>query len=273
VHIFIRRSAWASTFLLATLYLGGCGKLFGKKESVDAEAIPAATASAATTTDTAPTPTASAAPSTPAITARKLAHGRKANGDCLDGFLPLVQPPGKPTDPCYKSCTKSADCTGGEVCSGEESFAGHRTVCEPPKNKCKGNEVPAGVKGACIKQCVTSNDCTAKLKCLRMAYVDPDGVSQTVHTCLPGGTPEPPEVPTAKPSATAAPSASASASASTAAAGAFKVGDKITVEWKGNNYPATVIAVAGPNQYKIHYDGYGAEWDEVVGPARIRGKR
>ena len=38
-------------------------------------------------------------------------------------------------------------------------------------------------------------------------------------------------------------------------------------------YTATVIQVVGKDQYKIHYDNYEAKWDEVVGPARIRGRR
>jgi hypothetical protein len=53
----------------------------------------------------------------------------------------------------------------------------------------------------------------------------------------------------------------------------YRVGDKVMVEWKGKNYPAAVIAVPKPGQYKIHYDGYAASWDEVVGPSRIKGKR
>ena len=53
----------------------------------------------------------------------------------------------------------------------------------------------------------------------------------------------------------------------------YKVGDKLNVEWKGVTYPATVIGVPGANQYKIHYDGYAASWDEVVGPSRIKGRR
>lgn len=251
-----------TTLLFATLYLGGCGKLFGKKETVDAEATPVTTASAAATIDTAPTdaPTASAAPTPAALAARKLAHGRKASGDCLDGFLPLVQPPGKPTDPCFKACTKNAECTGGEVCRAEQAFSGKRMVCASPvKSKCKPSEIPAGPKDACVKQCVTNGDCPAKQQCVQVSFTDPEAGQVSTHACLAAGAVDP--------------APSASASATTAAAATFKVGDKITVEWKGSNYPATVTAVAGANQYKIHYDGYGAEWDEVVGPSRIRGKR
>jgi hypothetical protein len=63
------------------------------------------------------------------------------------------------------------------------------------------------------------------------------------------------------------------AGATTNAAGAFAVGDKLNVEWKGKTYPATVILVPGPDKYKIHYDGYESSWDEVVGPSRIKGRR
>jgi hypothetical protein len=63
------------------------------------------------------------------------------------------------------------------------------------------------------------------------------------------------------------------AGATANAAVAFAVGDKLNVEWKGKTYPATVIGVAGPDKYRIHYDGYESSWDEVVGPSRIRGRR
>jgi len=46
-------------------------------------------------------------------------------------------------------------------------------------------------------------------------------------------------------------------------------GDKVTVLWNGQWYPATVLEV-GKTTWKIHYDGYGAEWDEWVGSDRIK---
>lgn len=49
----------------------------------------------------------------------------------------------------------------------------------------------------------------------------------------------------------------------------YSVGDKVMVKWKGNWWKARVIGV-GKKSYKIHYDGYGAEWDEWVGPGRIK---
>ena len=49
----------------------------------------------------------------------------------------------------------------------------------------------------------------------------------------------------------------------------YKVGDKVEVLWKGTWYPAAVIEVK-PDEWKIHYDGYEASWDEWVKSDRIR---
>jgi hypothetical protein len=49
----------------------------------------------------------------------------------------------------------------------------------------------------------------------------------------------------------------------------FAVGDEVDVEWREVWYAASVLEVVG-DKYKIHYDGYGDEWNEVVPPARIR---
>jgi len=50
---------------------------------------------------------------------------------------------------------------------------------------------------------------------------------------------------------------------------ACKVGDKSEVLWKGTWYPATVKKAKGDQCY-IHYTGYGNNWDEWVGPDRIK---
>jgi CHAT domain-containing protein/Tfp pilus assembly protein PilF len=50
---------------------------------------------------------------------------------------------------------------------------------------------------------------------------------------------------------------------------AWKPGDHVEVEWKGDWYQAQVIEI-NAQQYKIHYDGYASSWDEWVDPARIR---
>lgn len=51
-----------------------------------------------------------------------------------------------------------------------------------------------------------------------------------------------------------------------------QVGEKVEVKWGSSWYAAEVKAIEGPNQWKIGYDGYGANWDEVVGPDRIRAR-
>lgn len=50
----------------------------------------------------------------------------------------------------------------------------------------------------------------------------------------------------------------------------FGVGDPVRVEWQGSWWDASVQRVVSQQRYAIHYDGWGNEWDEVVGPQRIR---
>jgi len=45
----------------------------------------------------------------------------------------------------------------------------------------------------------------------------------------------------------------------------------VMVEWHGHWYAAEVLRRSG-GQHFIHYTGYGANWDEWVGPSRIRGQ-
>ena len=52
----------------------------------------------------------------------------------------------------------------------------------------------------------------------------------------------------------------------------YKVGDQIRVEWQGRFYPAHVTEIVGREQYRVHYENYGAEWDENVGLSRIQAK-
>lgn len=52
----------------------------------------------------------------------------------------------------------------------------------------------------------------------------------------------------------------------------FKVGDRVRVEWHGQMYSAAITAIVGQERYRIHYEGYGAEWDETVGLSRIQPK-
>src|SRR5579885_2227238 len=46
-------------------------------------------------------------------------------------------------------------------------------------------------------------------------------------------------------------------------------GDTAQVLWKGTWYPATVLKAKGTECF-IHYTGYGSNWDEWVGPDRIK---
>jgi hypothetical protein len=45
---------------------------------------------------------------------------------------------------------------------------------------------------------------------------------------------------------------------------------KLVVEWGGSYWPATILVRHGDGRALIRYDGYGPEWDEIVGPARMR---
>ena len=50
----------------------------------------------------------------------------------------------------------------------------------------------------------------------------------------------------------------------------YKIGERVKVQWHNHYYPAVVIGVVGPERYRIHYEGYGNEWDENVGRERIK---
>jgi hypothetical protein len=49
----------------------------------------------------------------------------------------------------------------------------------------------------------------------------------------------------------------------------YQVGAAVQVEWERKWWPARVLDRRS-GLHLIHYDGYGAEWDEWVGPRRIR---
>ncbi len=67
-------------------------------------------------------------------------------------------------------------------------------------------------------------------------------------------------------------SASASGSAAPRPLNAYRVGDRVHVEWHGSIYSATVINAVGDDRYRVHYDNYGNEWDEDIGLNRIQRK-
>lgn len=48
----------------------------------------------------------------------------------------------------------------------------------------------------------------------------------------------------------------------------FALNEAVFVEWKGSYWAAHVTAL-NIGSYKIHYDGYGPEWDEGVAASRI----
>ena len=50
----------------------------------------------------------------------------------------------------------------------------------------------------------------------------------------------------------------------------YRIGDRVRVEWHGQMYPAQITAIVGQERYRIHYEGYGNEWDETVGLNRIQ---
>lgn len=63
----------------------------------------------------------------------------------------------------------------------------------------------------------------------------------------------------------------ASSTTSTSAPPSFyRVGDRVRVEWHRSVYNATIVSVLGSERYRVHYDGYGSEWDEDIGLDRIR---
>ncbi len=49
-------------------------------------------------------------------------------------------------------------------------------------------------------------------------------------------------------------------------------GDHVEVEWNGSWWPAVLLERRGDG-WLIHYEGYGDEWDEIVGHERLRDRR
>jgi hypothetical protein len=52
----------------------------------------------------------------------------------------------------------------------------------------------------------------------------------------------------------------------------YKQGEHVRVEWHGQMYPATITGIVGQEKYRVSYDGYGREWDEIVGSSRIQAR-
>jgi hypothetical protein len=68
------------------------------------------------------------------------------------------------------------------------------------------------------------------------------------------------------------PGASGSASAAPLPPSVYKLGDRVRVEWHGSIYSATIVSVLGDDRYRVHYEGYGNEWDEDIALSRIQRK-
>jgi len=50
-----------------------------------------------------------------------------------------------------------------------------------------------------------------------------------------------------------------------------KVGDRIDAQSNGRWYGATIVEKKGIDEYKVHYDGWDAKFDEWVDPTRVKG--
>ncbi|MCW5832642.1 MAG: hypothetical protein KIS78_09555 [Labilithrix sp.] len=55
--------------------------------------------------------------------------------------------------------------------------------------------------------------------------------------------------------------------------GSWTPKDEVEVEWRGSWWPAVVLEKRGGERWLVHYDGYGSDWDEVVGSERVRARR
>jgi hypothetical protein len=53
---------------------------------------------------------------------------------------------------------------------------------------------------------------------------------------------------------------------------AHQVGDHVMVDWRGGDYPAVIVAIEGPSRFRVHYDGYSDDWNEVVPGTRVHGR-
>lgn len=53
----------------------------------------------------------------------------------------------------------------------------------------------------------------------------------------------------------------------------YKQGQRVRVRWHGKVYPATIVEVLGDERYRVHYEGFGDEWDETIDVSRIKAPR
>ncbi len=147
---------------------------------------------------------------------------------------------------------------------------GATTAATAPKGKkpikCAAGLVLAGsddkATPVCSKKCSDDKECNGG-ECEVSFLFDPDKL-----TMLPAASSRTMVCIGAKP----APIASSKVDAGAAPVLTYNVGEAVMVEWKNSWYPAKVIAVGSGGKYRIHYDGYGSEWDEFVSPARMKKK-
>ena len=62
-------------------------------------------------------------------------------------------------------------------------------------------------------------------------------------------------------------------SASAADGGAlsrYNQGQRVRVLWHGKVYPATILEVLEGERYRVHYEGFGPEWNETIDVDRIK---
>ncbi|MFO0737484.1 MAG: hypothetical protein U0270_16450 [Labilithrix sp.] len=101
--------------------------------------------------------------------------------------------------------------------------------------------------------------------------VVPERVRDQTADAKTGSTAEADDPATAAATPPAATPAAATPSAAKAPAttAAYAVGSKVDVNWKGGWYQAKILSKVDAN-YRVHYIGWSASWDDTVPPSRIR---
>ncbi|MCU0691233.1 MAG: hypothetical protein MUF54_07525 [Polyangiaceae bacterium] len=65
----------------------------------------------------------------------------------------------------------------------------------------------------------------------------------------------------------------ATASGNSGVPSRYRQGERVRVTWHGEIYAATIVEVLGSERYRVHYEGFGPEWDETIDVSRIRSPR
>jgi len=53
----------------------------------------------------------------------------------------------------------------------------------------------------------------------------------------------------------------------------FKQGQRVRVVWHGRVFHAVILEALPGERYRVHYDGFGQEWDETIEVSRIKDPR